>query len=305
MAFAQATMSDGMSAAPDVADQPPLKAATEPAAEAAPDVPKAGTEAAKAAPAAPGAAAPGSASPEAIASEAAAVAQETVPAMAQPSASIEAPPPPPPPPIEVDVTVVAPAAVPAPASTPSATEQPAVDAAPVMADGPPEPEKREPVGAEPSKPTPPRTRNSEPTKRVGQVAVFVSKQEQKIFVRQGFVPVFEMPVEIADPDRPLGTHVFTALEVQDGSWNAISMPPERPRAASKKPGKKSAPPAASPAELKAPSTAGQALDRIKLPAEAIERIGELLVPGSSLVVSDHGLGRETGRYTEFIVVTRH
>jgi hypothetical protein len=29
-----------------------------------------------------------------------------------------------------------------------------------------------------------------------------------------------------------------------------------------------------------------------------------LVPGSSLIVSDHGLGNETGRYTEFIVVTR-
>jgi hypothetical protein len=29
----------------------------------------------------------------------------------------------------------------------------------------------------------------------------------------------------------------------------------------------------------------------------------MLTPGSSLVVSDHGLGRETGRYTEFIVLT--
>ena len=26
--------------------------------------------------------------------------------------------------------------------------------------------------------------------------------------------------------------------------------------------------------------------------------------GSSLIVSDHGLGRETGRYTEFIVLTQ-
>src|SRR5262245_32238768 len=36
----------------------------------------------------------------------------------------------------------------------------------------------------------------------------------------------------------------------------------------------------------------------------VDRIGELLVPGSSLVVSDEGLGRETGRGTEFIVLTR-
>ena len=56
--------------------------------------------------------------------------------------------------------------------------------------------------------------------------------------------------------------------------------------------------------VKAPSTAAQALDRIHLPQEAIDRIGELLIPGSSLVVSDEGLGRETGRYTEFIVLGR-
>src|SRR5262249_47482480 len=43
---------------------------------------------------------------------------------------------------------------------------------------------------------------------------------------------------------------------------------------------------------------------IHLPEEAVDRIGELLVQGSSLVVSDEGLGRETGRGTEFIVLTR-
>jgi hypothetical protein len=41
-----------------------------------------------------------------------------------------------------------------------------------------------------------------------------------------------------------------------------------------------------------------------MPKEAVDRVGELLIPGSSLVISDDGLGRETGRYTEFIVVTR-
>ncbi len=53
-----------------------------------------------------------------------------------------------------------------------------------------------------------------------------------------------------------------------------------------------------------PSTAAEALNRINLPPEAVERISELLTPGSSLIVSDHGLGRETGRYTEFIVLTQ-
>jgi len=54
--------------------------------------------------------------------------------------------------------------------------------------------------------------------------------------------------------------------------------------------------------LKPSATPAEALDRIQMPQEAVERIGELLIPGSSLVISDEGLGAETGRYTEFIVL---
>jgi L,D-transpeptidase catalytic domain len=174
-----------------------------------------------------------------------------------------------------------------------------------------EPDKHEPTEAEPNKPVPPRNRTAEPVKHAGQVAVFISKQEKKIFVRQGFVPVFDMPIEIANPEQPLGTHVFTAMEVKDGGahmrWNAITMPAEHsgsPVEIRSKRGGKNVEQPAPIAHAKAPSTAAEALDRINLPPEAVERISELLVPGSSLVVSDHGLGRETGRYTEFIVLTK-
>ena len=62
----------------------------------------------------------------------------------------------------------------------------------------------------------------EAPKRSGQVAVFVSRKEKKIFVRQGFVPLFDMPIEIVNPDRPLGTHLFTALELQaDKGWTRV------------------------------------------------------------------------------------
>ena len=44
----------------------------------------------------------------------------------------------------------------------------------------------------------------QPVNRTGQVAVFVSRKEKKVFVRQGFVPLFELPVAIDDPDQPLG-----------------------------------------------------------------------------------------------------
>ena len=62
----------------------------------------------------------------------------------------------------------------------------------------------------------------------GQVAVFISGKEKRIYVRHAFVPVFDMPIEIANPGKPLGTHTFTALELVDGGtrmrWNVVSMP---------------------------------------------------------------------------------
>jgi hypothetical protein len=189
----------------------------------------------------------------------------------------------------------------------------------VPSDAAPDPIKAAPVSSESVKPSPtvdpptplvPRYKvTDQPITRTGQVAVFVSRKEKKVFVRQGFVPLFELPIAIEDPDQPLGTHVFTAMEVtEDGTgmrWNlmtvatdpSVSVEHRDSRRRSKEPPKPII-------HGKPPSTAAQALDRIHLPQEVVDRIGELLVPGSSLVVSDEGLGRETGRGTEFIVLTR-
>src|SRR5262249_62312929 len=60
------------------------------------------------------------------------------------------------------------------------------------------------------------------------ISVLVSKADGKIVVRHGFRQIFEAPASVRDPDRPLGTHVYTALALQeDGStmrWQAISVP---------------------------------------------------------------------------------
>jgi hypothetical protein len=61
---------------------------------------------------------------------------------------------------------------------------------------------------------------------------------------------------------------------------------------------------AAPHDLPPPATAAEALDRIELPPEALDRIAPMIAPGASLIVSDHGLGPETGIDTSFIVVTR-
>ncbi|WP_245328589.1 hypothetical protein [Bradyrhizobium sp.] len=55
----------------------------------------------------------------------------------------------------------------------------------------------------------------------------------KLFVRQGFSPLFDVAVKIENPEEPLGTHVFTAMEFQsEGAairWTVVSIPDEFPR----------------------------------------------------------------------------
>ena len=139
------------------------------------------------------------------------------------------------------------------------------------------------------------------------ISVFVSRKLSKLFVRQGFTPLFDVPVEIENPEEPLGTHVFTAMEFQNEGaairWTVVSIPEEfrrMSRAATKEraaPAKQTAP------SVPSPDKANAALDRIEIPEDTVERISELLTPASSLIISDNALSNETGNDTDFIVVT--
>ena len=142
----------------------------------------------------------------------------------------------------------------------------------------------------------------------GPIAVFISRKEGKLYVRKGFEPVFDVPVTFEEPDRPLGTHVFTALAVNDDNttlrWNVVSMPgASRPAPVKKSAKGKRVEAPAAPAVGPA-SNATEALDRVTIPPDALERISELMSPGASLIISDKGLGGETGKGTDFIVLTR-
>ena len=147
----------------------------------------------------------------------------------------------------------------------------------------------------------------------GPISLFVSRTLGKLFVRKGFAPVFDVPVKIARPEEPLGTHVFTASRpMHEGvgvRWLAVSLghdrAPSRPEPAKRK--GRATRDEQRPVPLTADAlrqAAVEALDRIELPPEALERIGPLVVPGASLLISDQGLGNETGRDTDFIVVTK-
>jgi lipoprotein-anchoring transpeptidase ErfK/SrfK len=152
-----------------------------------------------------------------------------------------------------------------------------------------------------SAPLAPNTVAEVPSLKPGPISVFISRKEGKLFVRKGFEPVFSTPVTFAQPERPLGTHVFTALSVKDDSttlrWHVVSLPSGgHVRKAEK--GRKVMEP------MLPASNPNQALDRVTIPPEALDKISELMSPGASLIISDQGLGPETGRGTDFIVLTR-
>jgi hypothetical protein len=151
----------------------------------------------------------------------------------------------------------------------------------------------------------------------GPIAIFVSRKEKKIYVRQNFTPLFYAPITIANPEQPLGTTVFTAMNyLNDGAtlgWNVVTFPGEPPKvkrvAENDRRGARRGrvveePPAKPVGTLPAPQAPAEVLARLDIPADVTERISALIVPGSSLVVSDQGLGDETGEGTDFIVVTR-
>jgi hypothetical protein len=114
-------------------------------------------------------------------------------------------------------------------------------------------------------------------------------------------------VTIQDADRPIGTHVFTALERPSGDtdirWSVVSLDGGRPQGGAVEPhglgrndrGRDIGP------MMTDPDSAKSALDRIVIPQDALDRIAGM-APRSSLIITDEGLSSETGNGTEFVVL---
>jgi len=109
------------------------------------------------------------------------------------------------------------------------------------------------------------------------VSVFISRQTQKLYVRRGYEQILEVPVTIRDQDKPIGTHVLTAVARAEGGlrWTAVT--------------------------IDSGDNAKAALDRISIPQEVLDRIAPTAMPRSSLIISDEPLNRETNQRTEFVV----
>jgi uncharacterized protein YjbI with pentapeptide repeats/lipoprotein-anchoring transpeptidase ErfK/SrfK/peptidoglycan hydrolase-like protein with peptidoglycan-binding domain len=84
-----------------------------------------------------------------------------------------------------------------------------------------------------------------------------------LFVRQNFSRLFDVPVTVRDPGRPLGTHIFTATRFVPGDanveWTEIDLEG---------------------------GDGARALDRIGIPGDARRRIAARLTPGSALIIGD-------------------
>ena len=118
--------------------------------------------------------------------------------------------------------------------------------------------------------------------RAWPVSILVSRKTQRMYVRQGFEPVLEMPAVIRNPERPIGTHAFYATEIAQGDRGWLSV------------------------DLTKEGTSGVAvravLDRIEIPREVTEKLASSTWLGSALIVSDEAPYKETAEGTDFLVV---
>jgi hypothetical protein len=121
------------------------------------------------------------------------------------------------------------------------------------------------------------------------VSIYISRATQKLYVRRNthkawpdggevFDASIEVPVTIRDPDKPIGTHVFTAMARNEAGlrWTAVT--------------------------IDEGDNAKDALDRITIPQDLLDRIAPTALPRSSIIVSDEPLSRETNYRTEFVAV---
>jgi lipoprotein-anchoring transpeptidase ErfK/SrfK len=163
-------------------------------------------------------------------------------------------------------------------------------------------------------PKPDPAANATTPKRAGQIAALISRKDSRLYVRQNFSALFDVPVTIAPSDRPLGTHVFTVrVDKDDASvlrWSVVSLPaPARyTERRDEEAGGWRRRKIAGAVEIKAlpvANSAAEALDRLTIPADAMARITEALSTGGSIIVSDQGItAGETGEGTDFIVSLR-
>jgi hypothetical protein len=152
---------------------------------------------------------------------------------------------------------------------------------------------------------------NEAERRLKPVSVLFSKKESRVFIRQDWKEVYEAPITFKDPERPIGTHLFIAVNADaDGklTWSAISVPSGR--TANDNLGKKHldlitskrADPALPPHVQG--DTASAALERVEMADEVRQCIADLVWVGAQVIITDNARSDEMDSDSDFIVSTR-
>jgi hypothetical protein len=137
------------------------------------------------------------------------------------------------------------------------------------------------------------------------VSLFISRKTQRLYVRQASQPILEIPITIQDPDLPIGTHVFTAMELAGNGvmqWSVVSLVSRHPEGGTPDLHRPAVHGGRVEQTLTDPPGAKAALDRVVIPQDTFDRVAEMVSPRSSLIISDEVLSSETGRGTEFVVL---
>lgn len=138
------------------------------------------------------------------------------------------------------------------------------------------------------------------------IHVLISRKAGTIRIRQGYNDILKAPVGFIDPEKPIGTHLLQAIGQSDDNmtlrWTALRVPDaaNAPRATSRK-GRKSQ------RRLSPPRprlSVRAALNRVIIPKKVHQRIRELIKVGSSVLISDRAASHETGKGTDFVILTR-
>lgn len=134
------------------------------------------------------------------------------------------------------------------------------------------------------------------------VSLFVSLKTQRLYVRQGHEHVTDVPVTIADPDRSIGTHIFTAVDYADEGntlrWKTVSINRLNDDGSNRN---RPAPLDIEPVPANT-ARAAAALERVTIPNEVMAKLRAAAWPGASLIISDEGPSREMGPSTDHIVL---
>ncbi|KUO58179.1 MAG: hypothetical protein APF80_12020 [Alphaproteobacteria bacterium BRH_c36] len=141
------------------------------------------------------------------------------------------------------------------------------------------------------------------------ITVLFSKHSNKMYVRQGYDPVLEADISFDNPQAPVGTQVYHAVDYSDDGkdlrWQAVTAAQKNLKVTKSRMTGKSRKADTGPAFDSAwpAQTPGNGLDRVSMPDEVRDKLAELLKPGSAIIVTDERKSYETGKYTDLIILT--